>query len=201
MPNRPVKSASTSGLCLRRFGSGLSNDSICDIGSHGGPDQAVYIYGAKDYKWWSSFLSRDLPAGTFGENLTISEMASALFCIGDRFHIGELILKVTAPRVPCVTLAARMEDPAFVRKFRDAGKPGLYCRVLNESYIQIGNEVIIEPYNGERITAIEMFRDFFKAEATEAELRRYLAAPIAIRARVDRVDKEARLQSLLDSNN
>ena len=175
--------------------SGLSNDSICDVENHGDPDQAVYIYGAEDYEWWSGSLNQTLSAGTFGENITIGDLTSASFCIGDRLHIGELILEVTAPRIPCVTLAVRMDAPTFVKKFRDAERPGLYCRVLKEGYIQTGDEVTVEAYDGEKITILEMFRDFFQAKPTEANLRRYLAAPIAIRARTH---KESQLKALLE---
>ena len=52
---------------------GFERDAVVDTKHHGGPDQAVYIYGAADYDWWSAQLGRDIPAGTFGENLTISE--------------------------------------------------------------------------------------------------------------------------------
>jgi hypothetical protein len=38
-----------------------------------------------------------------------------------------------------------------------------------------------------------MFRDFFRPHLDEATIRRYLAAPIAIR---DRIDKEAMLQAI-----
>ena len=40
---------------------------------HGGPDQAVYVYGEHDYAWWSEQLGRPLEPGTFGENLTVRE--------------------------------------------------------------------------------------------------------------------------------
>lgn len=52
----------------------------------------------------------------------------------------------------------------------------------------------VEHYNGETITAIEMFRDFFDPDPSEATIRRHLAAPIAHRARAMR---EAQLERLL----
>jgi MOSC domain-containing protein YiiM len=91
---------------------GIPGDAICDTKNHGGPDQAIYIYGETDYKWWSQALHRELAPGTFGENLTISELESGPVRIGDVLQIGELSLQVTSPRMPCVTLAARMGDNA-----------------------------------------------------------------------------------------
>jgi MOSC domain-containing protein YiiM len=175
---------------------GLAGDTICDTENHGGPDQAVYVFGTTDYDWWSRELGRALPPGTFGENLTISDMESAELNIGDRLHVGAVTLEVTAPRIPCVTLAARMGDPAFVKRFRFAERPGVYCRVIQPGSVHVGEAVSLERYIGPTVTAIEMFRDFYQPALSEATLRRYLAAPIAIR---DRVEKEARLREILDT--
>lgn len=174
-------------------GNGLAGDTVCDTENHGGADQAVYVYGLPDYAWWSQALGQDLAPGTFGENLTITEWESAPACIGDRLRIGGVVLEVTAPRIPCVTLARRMDDPAFLKRFREAERPGVYCRVLQAGTLQAGDTVTLEPYFGERITVTELFRNFFAPVRTEAALRRYLAAPIAIR---DRLEKEQQLQEL-----
>ena len=162
---------------------GIQSDFICDQKNHGGPDQAIYIYGMADYDWWSSELGKELAPGTFGDNLTISELESAHFNIGDRLHVGSTILEVSAPRIPCSTLAARMGDPQFVKKYRQAERPGLYCRVIQEGFVQTGNEVKIERYQHETLSVLQMFRDYFDNNKSEETLRRHLRAPIAIRAR------------------
>lgn len=174
---------------------GLAGDTICDAENHGGPDQAVYVYGEPDYGWWSGELGRTLAPGTFGENLTIAGLESARLNIGDRLQIGEVTLEVTAPRIPCVTLATRMGDPAFVKRFRHAERPGLYCRVIRPGEVWPGQPVELEPYPGPAVAAIELFRAFYAGELDEATLRRHLAAPIAIR---DRDDKQAQLEKLLE---
>ena len=172
---------------------GLEGDAVCDVENHGGVDQAVYVYGAPDYAWWSGELGRDLLPGTFGENLTIAGLESAGLAIGDRLHADEVILEVTAARIPCSTLAARMGDPQFVKRFRHAERPGVYCRVIREGEIRAGEAVRHEPYRGEIITVREMFRHFYDRHWDEARLRRYLAAPIAIRDREERARELAKL--------
>ncbi|MBK9055361.1 MAG: MOSC domain-containing protein [Chloroflexi bacterium] len=147
-----------------------------------------------DYAWWALELGYQLAPGTFGENLTVADLETSGICIGDRLHVGSVILEVTSPRVPCVTLAARMGDAAFVKRFRQAERPGLYCRVIQEGYVQPGDEVTLETYAGLTLTAIELFRDFYQPTLSEATLRRYLAAPIAIR---DRLEKEKQLDRLM----
>jgi len=162
---------------------GIQTDFICDQKNHGGPDQAIYVYGMSDYAWWSKELGRELSAGTFGDNLTVSELESAGFNIGDRLQVGSIILEVTAPRIPCSTLAARMGDPQFIKNFRRAERPGLYCRVIREGTVQAGNEVKVESYKGETISILQMFRDYYDNHKSEETLRLHLRAPIAIRAR------------------
>ena len=171
---------------------GLADDTIVDTKNHGGPDQAVYVYGGADYAWWAAKLEQDLVPGTFGENLTISDLESAPLAVGDRLHIGDrqhvggVILEVTAPRIPCWKLAQRMGDPGFVKRFRAAERPGAYCRVVREGELQAGDPVTVEPYAGERVTVVEVFRDYYEPARDPAAIRRFLAAPLAERARTDK---------------
>lgn len=201
---RPIQNAKSSGRsgifkmpvegAVRVHYGGLDGDTISDAENHGGVDQAVYLYGAPDYEWWSGELGRDLAPGTFGENLTVGGLQSARASIGDRLCVGSAVLEVTAPRIPCVTLAARMEDPSFLKRFREAERPGLYCRVIREGEVQASDAVLYEPYEEETLGVIEMFRDFFEPDPSEENIRRHLAAPIAARARAE---KERQLEKLL----
>jgi MOSC domain-containing protein YiiM len=173
---------------------GIEQDAICDRKNHGGPDQAIYLYGGADYAWWAKELGKEIPPGTFGENLTVSELESAQFNVGDMLHICDVILQVTAPRIPCGTFAARMDDPQWVKRFRHAERPGLYCRVIEEGVVKAGDTVSVEGYSGKTISILEMFRDFYDTDKSEETLHRHLNAPIAIRARRD---LERELQKLL----
>jgi len=170
---------------------GLEQDVIVSKKHHGGPDQAVYIYGGTDYQWWSKELQKEISPGMFGDNLTIGDLESAQFNVGDYLHIGEVSLQVTAPRIPCETFAARMEDPQWVKKFRYAERPGLYCRVIKEGLVKAGDTVSMEKYTDETISVLEMFRDYYDRNKSEETIRRHLQAPIAIRARRD-VEKDLR---------
>ena len=123
---------------------------------HGGPDQAVYVYGIPDYEWWSENLQQELKPGTFCENLTFTQLPCDALSIGDRFLVGSVVLEVTAPRIPCVTLARRMGDTEFVRKFIDAERPGVYCRVLQTGTLQVGDAVGYAPYTGETVSVLEL---------------------------------------------
>jgi len=172
---------------------GLEGDVIVSKKHHGGPDQAIYVYGLADYEWWSGELGKEISPGTFGENLTISELESAQFNVGDYIHTGEVTLQVSAPRIPCGTFAARMDDPQWVKRFLYAERPGLYCRVLKEGFVQAGNTVSVERFTGETVSILDMFRDYYYKNKSEETLLRYLNAPIAIR---DRNSFEEQLQRL-----
>ena len=172
---------------------GLEGDVIVSKKHHGGPDQAIYVYGTADYEWWSQQLGKEISPGTFGENLTISELESAQFNVGDYLHIDDVTLQVTAARIPCGTFAARMDDPQWVKRFRHAERPGLYCRVIKEGFIKADDLVSVERYTSETISIVEMFRDYYDQNKSEETIDRHLKAPIAIRARRDIEKERARL--------
>jgi hypothetical protein len=44
-----------------------------------------------------------------------------------------------------------MEDPAFVKRFREAERPGLYCRVIEQGYVHVGDQVMLKRYMGENL--------------------------------------------------
>lgn len=162
---------------------GLPGDAIISTRHHGGPDQAVYVYGGADDDWWAAELGREIAPGTFGENLTIAGLASATLTIGDRLQIGEVVLEVTAPRIPCETFARRMGDPGFVMRFRTAERPGAYCRVIREGSIQASEAVTLTPYEGVQVTIAEVFRDYYQEDRPLTDIYRFLAAPLAERVR------------------
>ena len=157
---------------------GLKGDVIIDTENHGGVDQAVYVYGVPDYDWWSRELDTTLTAGTFGENITITELESASMCIGDRLEMGGIILEVTSPRIPCVTLATRMNDPKFVKRFVEAERYGAYCRVLQSGDIQAGQPITYKKYDWVRVTIVEVAEAFYSKSLTAEQIQRFQSVPL-----------------------
>jgi MOSC domain-containing protein YiiM len=162
---------------------GLLADVIVDTTSHGGVDQAVYLYSLEDYAWWSAELQRDMPTGTFGENLTFSTFGNSALKIGDRFQINDVLLEVTFARIPCDKLGARMGDPGFVKRFVQAQRPGIYARVLKIGELRVGDTVRLIPTGENHPTVIELYDLWYSRERNPELLRKGLAAPIAERAR------------------
>ena len=164
---------------------GLEGDFIGDKKHHGGPDQAVYVYTLEDYTFWQGELGRALEPGTYGDNLTVQGFSSAEVNVGDRLKIGEVLLEVTDPRIPCRTLAARMEDLEFVKKFRAGARPGLYCRVLEPGTVQAGQEVEFIRNPEPIVAVLDLFELFFLKKPPRALLEKALSAPIGARTRLD----------------
>lgn len=156
---------------------GLLGDAICNRKHHGGVDQAVYVEGALTLDWWSKELGYTMEPGSFGENLIIDGLDNRLVSVGDRFIVGDLVLEVTAARIPCATFAAKMGDPTFVKRYAKAGRPGIYCRVIAGGTATAGMSVEHQPFDGAKVLMPEMMASFGKRLSAD-DRARYLAAPI-----------------------
>lgn len=188
----------TTGICKRPVSGsvevtelGLHGDHVVDSKHHGGLDQAVYAYSADDYEWWASETGRDYPAGLFGENLTIKGLPSDMY-VGDRLLIGDLVLEATSARIPCATLATRMQDRGFGLTYRKAERPGIYFRVLNPGAVSSGDSVTLVEGDAGTVTILDLFRFAYETSHDVENLQRILDAPIAARVR-------AKVEAALDS--
>lgn len=147
-------------------GSGLAGDVIGDLRHHGGDDQAVYAYARQDLDEWERTLGRELPAGSFGENLTTSGVDVNGALIGERWRIGPVLLEVTSPRIPCRTFAGWLREGGWVKRFTQAAVPGAYLRVLTPGEVRAGDPVEIVYRPGHEVTVSLAFR----AQTTERHL-------------------------------
>ncbi len=172
---------------------GLEGDAVLDRKHHGGRDQAVYVYFTDDYDWWKEELGQPLAPGTFGENITLAGVEGRSVAAGDRFVIDEVVLEVTSHRTPCMTLARRMGDPGFVKRFHQAGRPGAYCRVITAGAFHANEPVRYIPFVGERTTVAELMALEGVRDPDPAILRRALTAPIHHAMRTDFEQKLAQL--------
>ena len=138
-------------------GVNADGDEQADRSVHGGEDRAVYAYASEDYRWWERELGRTLAPGTFGENLTTSGLDVNAAVVGERWEIGDAELEVSLPRVPCFKLAARMRDPAFVKTFANARRPGPYLRIARAGTIAAGDEIAVRSRPAHGIRIIDVF--------------------------------------------
>ncbi|MGV2122180.1 MOSC domain-containing protein [Agrobacterium vitis] len=163
---------------------GLVGDAVLNRKYHGGPDQAIYLEGALTLQWWEAQLNRQITPGLFGENLVIDGLDNRDLAVGDRLSIGDVLLEVTAPRIPCATFSASMEDSGFAKRYTRAAQPGAYCRVLQGGVVEAGMIAEWAASEGDRLMLAQMIGKPFKSLDPQKKAR-YLAAPIAARIRAE----------------
>lgn len=125
-------------------GVNVDGDEQADRTVHGGPDKAVYAYAIEETRTWERELGRDLGHAAFGENLTTEGLDVSGALVGERWRIGTVLLEIAQPRLPCFKLGLRMGDPAFVRRFARASRPGAYLRIIEEGELGAGDTIDVE---------------------------------------------------------
>jgi MOSC domain-containing protein YiiM len=153
---------------------GVEGDHVLDTRVHGGVDQAVYAYATEDAAWWAAALSRSVVAGNFGENLSTTGIDLNDCVIGERWRVGEAVLEVSRPRIPCSVFAGFWDVPDLIKRFTAYAHPGTYLRVLTPGAVQAGDRIDVfdRPDHGVTIGLV------FRALTTEPGLLpRLLDAP------------------------
>src|SRR4051812_21987745 len=134
----------------------LAGDGQGDLAGHGGEQRAVFVYQIESHRYWQEQLGRgDLVPGQFGENFTIQGLPDDTVCIGDRYRIGSALFEVTQPRVTCYRVGIRMNEPRMPALLTSSGRPGFYCRVLEEGEVGAGGDVVKVSDGPERMTVAE----------------------------------------------
>lgn len=100
------------------------------------------------------------------------------------FSASEVVLEVTAARIPCATLSARIGDPDFAPRFRQAGQPGFYCRVLKGGMLAAGEDIAFAPYQGAKLAIPTILQRFRPMQLDMTERAAYRETPLASRFRV-----------------
>ena len=120
----------------------IDGDRQADLTVHGGFDKAVYAFPSEHYAFYQEALGQDAyDFGQFGENLTVTGLFEDEVKIGHRYRIGEALLEVSEPRLPCFKFAIKMESDIAVRTCVTSRKTGFYLRVLEEGMIKAGDKI------------------------------------------------------------
>ncbi|WP_320019298.1 MOSC domain-containing protein [Labilibaculum manganireducens] len=153
-------------------------DAVIDRRYHGGADKACYWYSEKHYTFWKDkFPNLDWNYGMFGENLTISDLDEGDIKIGDVFQIGNARVQVTQPRQPCYKLNYRFDCNSMVRRFIDAGFPGVYIRVIEEGEVRQGDELILLERREESLSIREVYNLLYESSKDQLKLEKALSDP------------------------
>ena len=121
----------------------IEGDGQGDLAGHGGEQRAVMVYQTESYEFWKTYLNRDdLAPGHFGENFTVTGLADAEVCIGDRYRIGDAEFEVTQPRVTCFRVGLRLNEPEMPNLLVSQHRPGFYFRVITEGQVRAGDDIV-----------------------------------------------------------
>lgn len=121
----------------------VKNDNVCDRKYHGGKNQAVYAYSYDKYDFWKKkYPDLNWDFGMFGENLTVDFLDETKINVGDTFTLGKTILEATLQRSPCIKLGIRFNDMKIVKQFWDTTFCGVYFKVLQTGYVEIGDRFL-----------------------------------------------------------
>jgi len=154
---------------------GLEGDAVADTKNHGGPDKAVCVYSYDHYPYWEERLGKKLTPGAFSEGFTISGIQETGVCIGDIFKVGDAIVQVSQPRVPCDKLAGKHGTSEVRTAIHTNGYSGFYFRVLTEGLVRTGDTVELLTHHPSAVTVAFANEVFYKRRPDLASLQRLLA--------------------------
>lgn len=141
----------------------VEGDFVLDTKNHGGKDQAVYAYAREDADWWEKEIGLEIANGRFGENLTTQGIDVTNSVIGEIWKIGTTLLQVTIPRIPCKVFQGFWQRPNLIKEFTQAQRPGAYLRILEEGFVEAGNEIEVLDVPSHGLT----IKDLFAAKSGE----------------------------------
>jgi MOSC domain-containing protein YiiM len=81
--------------------------------------------------------------GNVGENLTVAGVDCSHAVIGERWRVGDAVLRVTGPRTPCRVFAGFLDVPDLIKRFFAAGRPGAYLAVERPAAVSAGDPVTL----------------------------------------------------------
>ena len=156
----------------------IDGDDQADRVAHGGEHRAVFVYQIGSYRYWERELRRDdFTYGQFGENFTVDGLADDEVHIGDRYRIGEALFEVTQPRVTCYRVGIRMNEPTMPTLLVAHHRPGFYFRVLEEGFVQAGDEIEKVVDGPEGLTVADIDGLLYLPNKSRALLERALLVP------------------------
>ncbi|MBD0327022.1 MAG: MOSC domain-containing protein [Pyrinomonadaceae bacterium] len=137
----------------------LDGDRQADLNVHGGPTKAVYAYPSEHYEFWRRELpDTELPLGMFGENFTTEGLTETSVRIGDQFRIGEAVVMVTEPRLPCYKLGIRFGRSDILKRFLASGRTGFYLSVVQEGAVEANDSITPIRQSEDDVTVADIVR-------------------------------------------
>lgn len=135
----------------------IDGDSFQMKNIHGTVDSVLYALDYRHYEYWSRFLGRPTPAGTLGENLSVSGLNENELFLGDEFQCGGVVMKVTGVRYPCNRLNYVTGNSKMQHAFRDQNWPGVYFETVQPGIIRPQDDLVLEKRLQSDISVLDLY--------------------------------------------
>lgn len=140
---------------------GVEGDQVSNRDSHGGQLRTVYAYAVEDRRFWERELGRELPPGSFGENLATFGLDVSGAKPGERWRVGDALLEVTTVRTPCWKLAWALGESGIERRFQRAARPGAYLTVVEEGVVGAGDDIRVVRRRDDHQVTMKLLADAY----------------------------------------
>ena len=132
---------------------GLEGDEQADLSRHGGLSKAVYAYPSEHLSFWQTVRAQaqvalwdePITPGLLGENLLLQGVREDELWVGDHLLVGDCILVVSEPRMPCYKFSAAMGFAQAAKLMKQSGFCGAYLAVLQPGTLQAGQDFTLRP--------------------------------------------------------
>lgn len=121
---------------------GVAGDAQANLIHHGGSERALNHYPTEHYAVWRQrYPGTDdvFVPGVLGENITTQGMTEENVGIGDVFTLGDAVIQIAQPRMPCAKIGARTGIAGLARAVAGQGLAGWLYRVLEAGPIRAGD--------------------------------------------------------------
>ncbi|MBB4633038.1 MOSC domain-containing protein [Sphingosinicella soli] len=155
----------------------------------GGPDgnetavhtEAVLAAPAEHYDMWAERFGVDRAEWDwcrFGENIVVNGFDENSLRLGDIVRMGDVVFRVTSPRIPCFKFAWRLGQPdSVLGPMIESGQVGFYLAVETPGRIGAGTAATLESPDPAAMTVGDLSRLLVARDAAPEALREALANP------------------------
>jgi Uncharacterized protein conserved in bacteria len=143
VPKRPIPEGFVTPL-------GIEGDAVAHPQFHGGPQKALLLLASEVV---DQLAAEGFPVyyGALGENVTTQGVDHRQFRSGQRYRIGDVIIELTRPRIPCSALnvyGPGIQEAIYDRAVKEGdttsphwGMSGFYAAVVQPGMIRVGDPI------------------------------------------------------------
>jgi MOSC domain-containing protein YiiM len=134
------------------------NDAVIDRKYHGGEFKACYFFGANNYdQFKKQFPDSPWQPAMFGENITLTNLDENTMMVGNIYSIGEAVVQISEPRMPCSKLAHKFENKDILKAFTQSNNCGVYVKVITSGLVKPNDEMVLQTASNSRVSISDVY--------------------------------------------